>query len=123
MGLLQDECEGYEPQRLSKWFASRIDARHTLRTNMNTTTQITYNFYSDPGHGWLNVKLDELKELGIADKISGYSYQRGNDVYLEEDCDMSTFMNAMEAKGVQVKLAFINERENDSFIRSLRRYG
>lgn len=30
-GLLQDECEGYECQRLSKWFASRIDARWVLR--------------------------------------------------------------------------------------------
>lgn len=86
------------------------------------TTQIEYNFYSDPGHGWLHVKLDELVELGIQDKISHYSYIRGNDVYLEEDCDMSTFMNAMEAKGVQIKLAYINEPNNDSFIRSLRRY-
>jgi hypothetical protein len=120
--LMQDECEGYEIQRLSKWFASRIDARHTLRTNMTTLTSLTYSFYSDPGHGWLHVKLDELVELGIQDKISHYSYIRGNDVYLEEDCDMSTFMNAMEAKGVQIKLAYINERERDSFIRTLRKY-
>ena len=89
---------------------------------MTTTTQIEYNFYSDPGHGWLAVNYDELVELGIADKISSYSYIRGNTVYLEEDCDMSTFMNAMEAKGVQLKLAYINEPNNDSFIRSLRRY-
>lgn len=89
---------------------------------MTTTTQITYDFYSDPGHGWLHVKLDELVELGIADKITSYSYKRGNDVYLEEDCDMATFMDAMESKGVEIKLAFINERNGDSFIRSLRRY-
>ena len=30
-GLLQDEAEGYECQRLSRWFASRIDARQTVR--------------------------------------------------------------------------------------------
>jgi hypothetical protein len=29
--LLQDEMEGYECQRLSRWFASRIDARQTVR--------------------------------------------------------------------------------------------
>lgn len=115
--LMQDE-----ERKLSLWFATRIDARHTLRTNMTTTTQITYNFYSDPGHGWLHVKYDELVELGITDKISSYSYRRGNDVYLEEDCDMSTFIDALEAKGVEVKLAFINERDGESFIRSLRRY-
>lgn len=30
-GLLQDEAEGYECQRLSKWFAGRIDARVVVR--------------------------------------------------------------------------------------------
>jgi len=36
--LLQDEAEGYETQRLSKWFASRIDARETIRRNFMQTT-------------------------------------------------------------------------------------
>ena len=89
---------------------------------MNTTTQLTYDFYSDPNHGWLAVKLDELEILGIKDKISHYSYIKGDTVYLEEDCDMATFMNAMEAQGITVKLAYINEREQDSFIRKLRKY-
>jgi hypothetical protein len=31
--LLQDESEGYEPQRLSRWFASRLDAREVVRNN------------------------------------------------------------------------------------------
>jgi hypothetical protein len=34
MGLLQDESEGYEPQRLSRWFASRLDAREVVRNNL-----------------------------------------------------------------------------------------
>ena len=121
-GLLQDECEGYEVQRLSKWFASRIDARHTLRTNMNTTKPIDYYFYSDPGHGWLAVNYDELVELGIQDKISSYSYVKGNTVYLEEDCDMAVFMNAMEAKGVHIRIHTVNEPNKDSLIRSFARY-
>lgn len=29
--LLQDEAEGYECQRLSRWFASRMDAREVVR--------------------------------------------------------------------------------------------
>lgn len=122
MGLLQDECEGYEPQRLSKWFASRIDARHTLRTNMTTINKLDYYFYSDPGHGWLAVNYDELVELGIQDKISSYSYVKGNTVYLEEDCDMSHFMNAMEAKGVHIRIHTVNEPNKDSLIRSFARY-
>jgi len=42
-GLLQDECEGYEGQRLSKWFASRIDARQVLRNNFKGNEMKTYS--------------------------------------------------------------------------------
>lgn len=34
-----------------------------------------FQFYADPGHGWVEVKRELLKELGIEDKISSYSYQ------------------------------------------------
>lgn len=53
-----------------------------------------YKFYEDPGHGWLAVKRAELIALGIAEKITAYSYQRGATVYLEEDCDADTFIKA-----------------------------
>lgn len=38
--LLQDESEGYEPQRLSKWFASRLDAREVVRNNFRKVTNV-----------------------------------------------------------------------------------
>lgn len=63
---------------------------------------IKLNSYSDPGHGWLKCKRKLLVDLGIADKISRFSYQRNDDVFLEEDCDVSLFMKAMESRGVQV---------------------
>lgn len=55
-------------------------------------------FYSDPGHGWAAVKRDLLIDLGIAHKISPYSYQKGKTVYLEEDCDLYTFITALAVK-------------------------
>lgn len=60
------------------------------------------NFFSDPGHGWLAVKRDLLNKLGIANKISTYSYARGATVYLEEDCDMSTFLSAAKQAGIEI---------------------
>lgn len=64
----------------------------------------SYKFYSDSGHGWLAVKRQELIDLGILDKITHYSYQRGNTVYLEEDCDMTRFtMAKKELKIVEGK--------------------
>jgi hypothetical protein len=57
-----------------------------------------YVFHSDPGHGWLAVKRDELVKLGILDKITSWSYQKGQTVYLEEDCDAGAFFQAYEQK-------------------------
>lgn len=55
----------------------------------------TYHFYSDSGHGWLKVPLKDIIKLGIQDKISGCSYERGTFVYLEEDCDAQIFLEAL----------------------------
>lgn len=54
-------------------------------------------FFHDPGHGWLRVKRDTLIELGILDKVSGYSYQSDDRqfVFLEEDCDMTLYVDAI----------------------------
>ena len=62
-----------------------------------------YFFYSDPSHGWLKVQRKELVELGIETQVSGYSYQKGDAVYLEEDRDASIFIDAWEAKN-RIKL-------------------
>lgn len=59
----------------------------------------TYDFISDPGHGWIKVPRKQLDDLNIADKITRYSYQRNGHVYLEEDCDATTFSDAMEQTG------------------------
>jgi hypothetical protein len=55
---------------------------------------MTYKFHIDPGHGWLEVPMAELEELGIADHISSCSYRDGDTAYLEEDCDFATFLAA-----------------------------
>jgi len=55
-------------------------------------------YHQDPGHGWFGVKRAALAELGILDKVSHYSYERGATVYLEEDCDASLFFAAVRAR-------------------------
>lgn len=67
----------------------------------------SFNFYSDPGHGWLKVPMSVLGVLGIIDKISPYSYQRGENAYLEEDCDASVFMETYrKTYGHEPKIKF-----------------
>lgn len=53
----------------------------------------TFKFYSDPGHGWLAVKIADVIAIGMSVKdFSPYSYIRGKTLYLEEDCDATMFV-------------------------------
>ena len=56
-------------------------------------------YYTDGAHGWYAVKRSLIDELGIAQRITPFSYQKGGTVYLEEDCDAGVFFNALEAAG------------------------
>ena len=78
-------------------------------------------FHSDPSHGWLAVKLDELKMLGITQDISNFSYVKGKTAYLEEDKDAGTYIRAMKTKGINVVVRQGPERDR-SPIRSFKRY-
>ena len=53
-----------------------------------------YDFFSDSGHGWLKVNRTELQRLFIIEKVSGFSYEKKEFVYLEEDDDLSLFFKA-----------------------------
>ena len=58
------------------------------------STMRKYDFFEDPGHGWLKVDVRELDRLGIADKISNASYMQKGYAFLEEDCDLPIFLQA-----------------------------
>jgi hypothetical protein len=66
------------------------------------TKHVMIKYYSDPGHGWGAVKRQLLVDLGIANKISHYSYQKGKTVYLEEDCDLPTLVTTLALTGTVV---------------------
>ena len=74
----------------------------------NSTLKIT--LYTDPGHGWGLAKREQLVKLGIIDQITPYSYQRGENVYLEEDHDLSIFCKALKERNVKVSF---DERHTD----------
>lgn len=80
-----------------------------------------FDFHADPGHGWLTVTRKMIHKLEIADKISAYSYQRGDKVYLEEDCDMTTFVQAAEAAGIKVEIK-VNHTNKQSRFRGYQPY-
>lgn len=78
-----------------------------------------FTFFTDPSHGWIKVPKALLVKLGIADKITPYSYVRGDYVYLEEDLDWSIFANAFGINKIQI----VNKNTNKaSKIRSYKPY-
>ena len=97
-----------------------------------------YRFISTPGHGYLKADIKQLEELGIADKITAFSYVslNGKTIYLEEDCDMGVFLDALgKQKGVErnenglwteeilgIKITYTHEEYGDSRIERLARY-
>jgi hypothetical protein len=60
--------------------------------------------YSDTGHAWGKVNKALLHKLGIADKISHYSYMREGKAYLEEDVDLGLLFNALDAQGIRYRI-------------------
>lgn len=96
---------------------------------MNTENQaqqsqpqiLNLRFFSDPGHGWLEVDMGHIIGLGLADKISDYSYIQGDYAYLEEDCDATLFIDAAKEAGIKVN--YVSHYTNtDSEIRSYARF-
>ncbi|MDG6989543.1 MAG: hypothetical protein JRN21_09550 [Nitrososphaerota archaeon] len=58
--------------------------------------------FSDSGHGWVRIRKDVLGRLGIAGKITPYSYMRRQFAYLEEDADASLLVETLLRRGITV---------------------
>jgi len=79
-----------------------------------------YTYHTDPGHGWIEVPLSELRRLKL--KPSPYSYKKGQLAYLEEDCDASAWTAAKRAAGEPFQLT-IQHTDHDHPIRNFSRFG
>ena len=78
--------------------------------------------YSDPGHAWGAVKRKVLDELGLTEKITNYSFQKGQTVYLEEDLDLGTLIDTLKRRAIFYLIEEKNSANRYSPIRSYQRY-
>lgn len=65
---------------------------------MNTTLK----YIIDSSHGWLEVDLNEIPQA--AQFATGYGYQDGNTIYLEEDVEMTGFIKYWSLIGNNIAL-------------------
>ena len=64
---------------------------------------ITVDFYCDASHGWIKISIGKLKELGIIEQISKYSYINNNNAFLEEDRDAGILLRKLDEIGISYK--------------------
>jgi hypothetical protein len=76
----------------------------------NMAKEIKIKVFADPGHAWARFPKQRLVKLGIADKISAYSYQRG-----------SVLISALKFQGYDIKFDE-NHANKSSKIRSYNSY-
>lgn len=81
-----------------------------------------FKHYQDPSHGWIAVKRELVESLGLASKITMFSYQRGKTVYLEEDVDAPLVLNELSKRGVLWTVVGNSHRGMRSPIRGYDRY-
>lgn len=82
---------------------------------------MTFEFLSDPGHGWLKVsKLNLERYLGPKwrKQFTCFSYESVLNVFLEEDCDFPRFISLMSDAGKEVEIKHLPQTNRPSKIRS-----
>jgi hypothetical protein len=65
-----------------------------------TNPQNAVTYVSDPSHGYLKVPVRLAENLNFINKISEYSFFNKDYIWLEEDCDMALFFDALDEKSL-----------------------
>jgi hypothetical protein len=82
----------------------------------------TFTFFTDPGHGWLAVSLQDCADIGLSLRdFTHYSYRHIENLYLEEDCDAGLFINAFTSKYGHAPTIEEIHSNRDSLVRKFRR--
>ena len=63
----------------------------------------------DAGHGWLQVPLGLM---GYSSDVSDFSYHDSTFAYLEEDCDMQSFLKCLNDHGIYPDIRDIDDGDN-----------
>lgn len=71
----------------------------------------TFNFFNDPGHGWLEVPVELIRRYDLRYKISICSYMTQSHVYLEEDYDANLLLDKLRDEGVTFSLVNFHDDE------------
>lgn len=83
-----------------------------------------FDFHADPGHGWLEVSLADITDVGLTPAaFSGFSYNDNTGLifFLEEDADATLFDHAYANKYGQRTECNVHHYNVDAPVRDLPR--
>lgn len=83
---------------MAKKLHNLLKEKYNLKNNVFKTR--TFQAYSDPAHAWVKVNKSLLKKYKIDKLISRSSYVNGDYCFLEEDSDLSIFVNALKENNI-----------------------
>lgn len=75
-----------------------------------------YTRIYDWGHSWLEVPIKDVGISGTYTNITPYSPIKGGNMYLEEDCDLYTFYDAMKQIGYTINITKLNVGDFDQYL-------
>ena len=92
----------------------------TLTQRYSNDTKVrNYTRIHDPGHSWLEVPIKDVRDIaGVWDDITAYSPLKRHKFYLEEDCDMGLFYNAMIKKGYTINITDFHVDDFDQYLQN-----
>jgi hypothetical protein len=110
-----------EGRAMARVELSRMAQAADLHNDAVRPEPLTITHLHDAGHGWLSVDYSLIDRLKIGHRISAYSYRAADVAWLEEDCDASILLTALESAGITYRI--VNQHvEGDAFIRGLPRW-
>ena len=86
----------------------------------NPRNAVTY--VSDPSHSYLKVPVRLAENLNFTDKISEYSFFNEDYIWLEEDCDMALFFNALDERSLPEPIIYSETLEEQAPFRLYPRF-
>ena len=91
----------------------RTDITRTERDSNDTMIR-NYTRIYDTDHSWLEVPVKDVGISGV--NITPYSPIKGGKMYLEEDCDLYTFYDAMKQIGYTINITKLNVGDFDQYL-------
>ena len=81
-----------------------------------------FNIFYEMGHSWLEAKLSQMFDMGLADRITSQSRIKGKRVFLDVDFDAREYLKILRRKYPKTKFSIKKIEHSFDRISEMERY-